>query len=148
KIAWTVFFAVLAVAFVVLWALSYLRRLDFGSPAHSLILNCGQLFWCSDIAPSGSGISFDISPPDDMFLGRLGFLMDLQSVWGFGAASYSGRSVVTVPFWFVTLLSALLDGLPWLSSLPRSSRFSLRTLLIATTLVAVVLGLIVWAARG
>ena len=35
--------------------------------------------------------------------------------------------------------------LPWLPWMP--GRFSLRTLLIATTLVAVVLGLIVWLRR-
>ena len=35
--------------------------------------------------------------------------------------------------------------MPWIAVV--ASRFSLRTLLIATTLVAVVLGLIVWSSR-
>jgi hypothetical protein len=48
-----------------------------------------------------------------------------------------------IPYWFLTLLPATITAVPWLPS-----RFSLRTLLIATTLVAVGLGLIVYIARG
>ena len=47
-----------------------------------------------------------------------------------------------IPYWLIVVLSATLaaaTSLRW--------RYSLRTLLIATTLVAVGLGLIVWAAR-
>jgi hypothetical protein len=46
-----------------------------------------------------------------------------------------------VPFWAPTLIFAIVASLPWLPW-----RFSLRTLLIATTLVAILLGLIVYAA--
>ncbi len=53
----------------------------------------------------------------------------------------SGARLV-IADWLPTLLFATLAAVPWL---PWSNRFSLRTLLIATTLVAVVLGLIVWA---
>jgi hypothetical protein len=49
---------------------------------------------------------------------------------------------VAIPFWSLLLLALVLSAAPWI---PR--RFSLRTLLIATTLLAVVLGLIVWVAR-
>jgi hypothetical protein len=49
---------------------------------------------------------------------------------------------VGVPYWFLITICATLAviSLPW--------RFSLRALLIAMTLVAVVLGLAVWAARS
>jgi hypothetical protein len=47
-----------------------------------------------------------------------------------------------VPHWFMVLSSALIAGMPWWRW-----RFSLGTLLIATTLIAVVLGAIIWAAR-
>jgi len=47
-----------------------------------------------------------------------------------------------VPMWIFVILSAALATAPWLRW-----RFSLRTLLIATTLVAVGLGLAVYAAR-
>jgi hypothetical protein len=45
-------------------------------------------------------------------------------------------------FWPVIAALVALAIAPWLSS-----RFSLRTLLIATTLVAVALGLVVWAIK-
>jgi hypothetical protein len=44
-----------------------------------------------------------------------------------------------IPFWPLILEAVLVAVLPWIRW-----RFSLRTLLIATTLVALVLGLIVW----
>jgi hypothetical protein len=49
-----------------------------------------------------------------------------------------------VPYWCPVCLSVLLATSPWFG-MPR--RYSLRTLSIATTLVAVLLGLIVWAAK-
>jgi len=44
-----------------------------------------------------------------------------------------------MPFWVPVLVTAALATVPWFHW---SKRFSLRTLLIATTLVAVVLGII------
>jgi hypothetical protein len=51
---------------------------------------------------------------------------------------------IIVPHGLGAMVFAMLATAPWIRW---SSRFSLRTLLIATTLVALVLGLIVWAAR-
>jgi len=52
--------------------------------------------------------------------------------------------IIFFPYWFPTLLAAVaaVATAPWLRW-----QFSLRTLLIATTLVAVVLGVIVWMSR-
>jgi hypothetical protein len=50
----------------------------------------------------------------------------------------------TVPIWMLGAHVLALAAVPWIYW---SNRFSLRTLQIVTTLVAVVLGLIVWAAR-
>jgi hypothetical protein len=72
------------------------------------------------------------------------------SFWAFKYAPPEPTSLNTlaaeyfVPSWFVILVTAILSGASWL---PWSKRFTLRTLLIATTLVAVVLGLIVYAVR-
>ncbi len=52
--------------------------------------------------------------------------------------------LVVIPLWSLTVLFATFGIAPWL---PWSHRFRLRTLLIATTLVAVGLGLAVWAAK-
>ena len=48
---------------------------------------------------------------------------------------------VKAPFWFAVAVAAVVAAVPWLPS-----RFSLRTLLIATMLVAVGMGLIAWTA--
>jgi hypothetical protein len=61
-----------------------------------------------------------------------------------------GNSVATYgnsPHWFLVALSAAFVFVPWLPWHKLRWRFSLRTLLIVTTLVAVVLGLVVWMAR-
>jgi hypothetical protein len=49
-------------------------------------------------------------------------------------------SSLLVPFWFLVSAAALFAAVPWIEW---PKRFTLRTLLIAMTLVAVVLGLIV-----
>jgi hypothetical protein len=50
----------------------------------------------------------------------------------------------TVPCWLLVLASMALAACPWIHW---SNRFSLRTLLIAMTLVAVALGILIYAAR-
>jgi hypothetical protein len=61
-------------------------------------------------------------------------------VLGFAYYDDSFVTAFIAPHWLPALLSAALAVIPWIS---RSWRFSLRTLLIATTLVAVGLGVIV-----
>jgi hypothetical protein len=51
-------------------------------------------------------------------------------------------TTLNVPNWFATIIAAVLGVMPWLRW---TRQFRLRTLLITTTLVAVVLGLIVYA---
>jgi hypothetical protein len=50
-----------------------------------------------------------------------------------------------VPCWAPTLVAIIFTSLPWIGSM--SWQFSLRTLLIATSLVAAALGAIVWVTR-
>ena len=52
---------------------------------------------------------------------------------------------LTVPYWLLVIAAVAPAFLPWLTMWPK--QFSLSTLLIATTLVAVVLGAIVYAVR-
>jgi hypothetical protein len=87
------------------------------------------------------------------------WLPDFSTTWGIAAFSDSGEvsaSVVhmdggavdiwfiAIPYWLLFTLSAIAGPLPLLRW---SNRFTLRTLLIATTLVAVVLALVVYAVR-
>jgi hypothetical protein len=86
-------------------------------------------------------------PPDELYWE----LKDFGSVLGFKFRDFSnpvnGRIAkgAIVPHWSLILLSATLAAVPWLPWW--STRFSLRTMLIVTTLVAVVLGLGVWLTR-
>jgi hypothetical protein len=50
--------------------------------------------------------------------------------------------LVYLPFWFLVLFAATMAGIPWLRW-----RFSLRTLLIATALVAVGLGVVIYRVK-
>jgi hypothetical protein len=58
--------------------------------------------------------------------------------FGVGFTHPSGYTAFSSPSWLIAMLSAVSAVLPWIQL-----RFSLRTLLIATTLVAVALGLLV-----
>jgi hypothetical protein len=58
--------------------------------------------------------------------------------WSFAFDKYYANAAF--PHWFTVLLSGTLAAAPWISW---QRRFSLRTLLIATTLIAVVLGIVV-----
>jgi hypothetical protein len=65
-----------------------------------------------------------------------------NDVLGFYFKRISTSLRIDIPYWFLALFCVAIAVLPWLDSC--SKRFSLRTLLITTTLVAVGLGLIVW----
>jgi hypothetical protein len=65
-----------------------------------------------------------------------GFSLPVRSFTRYTSKYYFS---VVIPHWFVLIVLATCATLPWVRW-----RFSLRTLLIATTLVPVVLGLIVW----
>jgi hypothetical protein len=60
-----------------------------------------------------------------------------------------GSTLVPPSRWIVPMLIGfpLIAAIPWIPWIRWSCRFSLRTLLIAMTLVAVALGLIMWTAR-
>lgn len=75
-------------------------------------------------------------PPNEDFSSAV----DYETVLGFVQYQTMANGFrIRVPYWSLILLSAISGGLPWLSY-----RFSLRTLLIATTVIAAVLGLVVW----
>ena len=58
--------------------------------------------------------------------------------YGFGALKRPAFRVFVIPHWFLVLVFAVIAISPWLPS-----RFTIRTILIATTIIAVLLGLIV-----
>jgi hypothetical protein len=107
----------------------YEAPLSFGS-AQS---NCWP--WIVFRGPDGSYLQFQIASLPQLEGNRLGF----------GYERSSSASGVILPYWFLVLASgslAMLFQLRW------PPRFTLRHLFIATTFLAVVLGMIAWLDRA
>jgi hypothetical protein len=138
------------VLLIALWVRSYWWMEQVSLPhIHTQTVQVG--YGCGDIAisvidselvPNDSGSVPNVHLATDEWL-RLLSLDSLESpsqVWG-AVMHGNGGFTVFIPFWFFVLVAFGISTVPWLRW-----RFSLRTLLITTTLVAVVLGLAVWAA--
>jgi hypothetical protein len=145
RIAASLFFATLAVALCVLWVRSYWY--------HELVLcSFDQNFVLIVSQPGGFGFSIipeeSVDPwiiyrqPASEWWASEEGQWRAQS-WGGFYINFRQTPIVVAPYWFWLLIPATLAALFWRNPLPR---FSLRTLLIATMLVAVVLGLGVWLA--
>jgi hypothetical protein len=149
RIAWSVGWGITCVLLIVLWVRSYWL-------SDSLM--------CNFLGTNGIGTAsyrgcldvgvFDLETPVEVqnYFGSSRWLYVSQkassvptrsSDWAIGVeTSPHGTWYVHAPFWFYDLLLCGFAIVPWLHW-----RFRLRTLLIATTLVAVVLGLAVWASQ-
>jgi hypothetical protein len=143
RIAWTLFCGIACVLLCVLWVRSYWWREQIEIRQSSLI-SCaayanGELVFVTNPVPVTirGGWSFrrdpasEAEPPPG------------ESIPAF-CFSTQGVFTLAVPFWFAALSAAVCAALPHVRW---SKRFTLTTLLIATTVVAVVLGGIVWAVR-
>jgi hypothetical protein len=141
RIAWLVVCGIACVMLIALWVRSYESAIVLNegiTKTHALTL-ISQRGFCG-------AVLFD---PTVYASPKWGLITVSPQTWGspswdFAIHSKSDRYVqVMAPWWFVVLsvaiMSIIAPQLKW--------RFSLRTLLIATTLVAVVLGLVVYAAR-
>jgi hypothetical protein len=161
RIAWSVAWGVAAVLLVVLWIRSYIKidRIAWRGAQNTITLmslrgQLGTAWRHSSVAiPAERQRTERISGPAES--AKIGYNdgtgRSLPSFLGFISnwVSAPGRptSILVLPYRFLSLLTASLAVLPWASSLLGKRRYSLRTLLIATTLIAVGLGLIVWATK-
>src|SRR4051794_512322 len=136
KITWTVFCGIACVLLIVLWVRSYWRwdaAWKF-TPATELDIDTqnGEAFlryFSPPVSTMKTTIGVGTKPALDIDV------MPPNSHAGF-CFRRGGQSIgLFVPFWFLTLITAPLAVAPWITW-----RFTLRTLLIVTTLVAVVLG--------
>ena len=142
RIAWSVGWGLACVLLIMLWIRSYKNDDAVQAPPSSdpLVLRSskGQLtFWRPHLAAPSEPTKMLIEDEDDLLNGSRRWMF-----WGFGRVPIHPRSIVLVPHWFPVVFVAALAAIPRRCQL--CWRFSLRTLLIATTLVAIVLGLIVW----
>lgn len=148
RVASSVLCGIACVFLIALWVASYwwvdILSVRVGSHARHI--------WCIDgsfyaFAPGNPGEVKSRLRIYDRSNTELG--MGIVKNWlGFGAHSTQHGVNVVVPIWCLALLTFTIGMIaaptwrPW-----QSPRFSLRTLLIATRVVAVGLGLIVWAVR-
>jgi hypothetical protein len=79
----------------------------------------------------------DITPSDESRVKR--------DILGFSYYSETSSTNIHIHFLFLALATVAVAGAPWIRW---SNRFSLRTLLLATTAIALALGLIIYATRG
>jgi hypothetical protein len=139
RIAWTASWSVAVVLLVVLWVRSFWWR-DSGAFlsgsvfAYSLERKLHIVLFPSGTIPAWawgvhSTVLNQVSP---LALGGPSWYFAVQN----------GTVVGVSPHWFPGIVLSSLAGLPWFSW---PTRFSLRTLIITMTLVATLLGLIVWA---
>jgi hypothetical protein len=140
RIAWSVFWGVACVLLIGLWVRSYvpgknpdvgdrLTRLNADQRMLSLWSRKGAVLF--SVADRGTGY-------------RSGWTTHFvqNSFLGFGVAGNPQAYSCQMPYWFPFALAIVAGIAPWIRW-----RFTLRTLLIATTLVAVVLGIVVYGAN-
>jgi hypothetical protein len=150
RIAWSVVWGLFAVLLVVLWVRSYYRcdlLRGIATPAGcDIYSDCGRLAFCWFTSPVTREGMIDKWKNNQERSGLIedNFFSPIAS-HGFGYHRDDLEVDFFASHWAAALLMLALTAAPWL---PWSKRFSLRTLLFGTTLVAVVLGLVVWASRA
>jgi hypothetical protein len=148
RIAWSVGWGVVAVLLCVLWVRSY-SLVDWvtGCPVSDNgiveIDSMPGILGCQLSAKSESPSSWthEVLDGDDWWtsVGENGEPPYTSRIFGeFGLSNRGGA----VPYWFAVSLCAAFSAALWLRF-----RFSLRTLFIVTTLIAVVLGFVVYALK-
>jgi hypothetical protein len=133
RIAWSVGWGVVAVLLCVLWIRSYWYCDHIGYSGIAVSHNFGVVQLVS-VPTQYSGWIRLATPFDEGDLRVPAFYYDGDS-W----TNYC----INAPYWILILGSATIAAVPWLRV-----RYSLRTLLIATTFIAVLLGMIVWMSRA
>jgi hypothetical protein len=148
RIAWSVASGILCLLLIALWVRSYWWQDSLYGRASA----ARWLFVSSDLGtitigvPSDtqwSGVPISRSWTRDTFykeheFEEYGHRGEPKYLRGFQLLA--DWTSVLLPDWFLVLFTAALASVPWLRF-----RFSLRTLLIGMTVVAAVLGLLVWA---
>ena len=139
RIGWSVFWGLAAVLLIALWVRSYwwvdgCMWSDSRLRTHAVESNTGRII-CFRTAPS---VSRTFTHSTRAVANQLG------PQWFFRNAR--GNLAVRFPYWCPVVIFGALSISPWL--IRSMARFSLRTMLIVTMLVAAVLGLIVGTLRG
>ncbi len=143
RIAWSVGCGIACVLLIVLWVRSRwsgcsTNRMNGSAVMTSLGVMSGSVYFLEMDLKSRRANGLNIPTHGWDFQADDGKL-DAEAPPNFALNSTPSTFIIKVPVWFLVLVLAVLAPIPWIST-----RFSLRALLIATTLVALVLGLVVW----
>jgi hypothetical protein len=152
RIAWSVGWGIACVLLIALWIRSYWRYFGYSGSRGDEFIEVAV--FKSELHLYRGPHSYDGSRPWRVFSEPL--VSGSDSALEYNRKQYASRLGVgwrrfglfgwvlqaSISLWWPSLLTVALATLPWLRF-----RFTLRSLLIATTLVAVVLGLAVWAIR-
>lgn len=155
RIAVSAVCGILCVLLVILWVRSYRYtdmeyRVGSDGVATNVVSDLGNLHIDRSIMSDGKSVgpptfwNIDGYVPSKAALAEAGDRPWVRTRFRW-EASATGFFVM-VPHWFLVTCFGFAAAIPWLPQF--MWRFSLRTLLIVTTLIAVVLGLGVWAVKG
>jgi hypothetical protein len=144
RIAWSAAFGLLALLLIVLCVRSYDRLDILEKRTRSLAVQICSVKGRIAIARLDPRTSYVIRRPYLSF--AAGDAADWRKAGVLGFAYYDDGAVTALiaPHWLPALLSVAIAVIPWTS---RTWRFSLRTLLIGMTVVALAVGLLVASTR-
>jgi hypothetical protein len=147
RIAWSVGWGLAALLLIVLWVRSYWCVDIYGKQlsdvnGFTLLSRNGAVYCAIGRSIKGQELAMDLDVTWRFILAWINVVeAERTTSRHFVIANDGMITIVRVPDWCLLGLTTALVAAPWIR------RFSLRTLLIATTLVAVVLGAIVYAVR-
>ena len=146
RITWTVFCVIACVLLIALWVRSYEHYEQITNSRGECIVESwrGRLWiFSGPLRSLGNGLhTFSLSGSEYEDISQR---LKMRPLDTFGFNAQVTPIGICFPHWFASSVLLAFAALPWIRHL--KWRFSLQTLLIATTLVAVVLGLIVWLSR-
>jgi hypothetical protein len=149
RITWSITWGLMAVLLCVLWVRSYwwvdTIQISCGSYRTLHIVSIPSRLGFLLLTMQSDRYSFYHQGVDDWrtVRARAEPLPELPSQLIGGWINYRGTRGVLIPFWLLAATGAAVAFVPWIPH-----RFSVRTLLIAITLVAIGLGLIVWLCKA
>jgi len=143
RIAWSVAWTLACALLIALWVRSYSWfDMSTSTSRHALSVTDGWLFWDTPIAAVLKPKPAAPRPPVvKEHFGFVSLSLSVATVQPIDRFALMRRGKA-LPFWVPVLLAGTLAAVVW-----RHWKFSLRTLLIVTTLVALVLGLAVYMAN-
>src|SRR5262245_249378 len=144
RIAWSVWWGIFCVLLIVLWVRSYstvdMVKLWQTSPKQFAYVHsvAGQV-WFDMVERRAFEPRFRSYPVNAKYAEVCQTFRQCMNHLGFGTITSGALSVTFVSYWRPLLASVSITAVPWIHT---TMQFSLRTLLLATTLAAMVLGFV------